>query len=194
LDKWPDGKVELFQNLSNQIVNSYWEKNLPKGFRKPDANASNQQVTEFMTNKYVHKKWANNEDWNNDPAWLFENKPKKFAKYIQYYKDNFGGEGFNDQPEPVKSYKNRKDDSSDDERISKKQAQKKPAQVTGSLAPPPSTTGVPRVAAPQKAQSQDPGNLLDFDQSPAPTSGNSLNDIFSSNPTPAAQDDGFSEF
>jgi len=94
----------------------------------------------------------------------------------------------------VKSYKNRKDDSSDDERISKKQAQKKPAQVTGSLAPPPSTTGVPRVAAPQKAPSQDPGNLLDFGSSPAPTSGNSLNDIFSSNPTPAAQDDGFSDF
>jgi hypothetical protein len=92
---------------------------LPKGFRKPDSNASNQEVTEFMTNKYVHKKWANNEDWNNDPAWLYENKPKKFAKYLQYYKDNFGGE-FNDQPVAPKSYKNKKDDSSDDETQIKK--------------------------------------------------------------------------
>jgi len=78
LDKWPPGKVELFQNLSNDLVNSYWEKNLPKGYRKPDSNASNHEVTEFMTNKYVHKKWANNDDWSHDPAWLFENKPKKF--------------------------------------------------------------------------------------------------------------------
>jgi hypothetical protein len=95
LDKWPAGKVELVQNLSNQIVNSYWEKNLPKGYKKPDSNATNQVVTDFMTNKYVHKKWANNEDWNNDPAWLYENKPKKFQKYLQYYTENFGG-NFND--------------------------------------------------------------------------------------------------
>jgi len=74
-------------------VNSYWEKNLPAGYKKPDSGASNHEVTEFLTNKYVHKKWANSEDWSNDPAWLYENKPKKFQKYIAYYKENFcGGE------------------------------------------------------------------------------------------------------
>jgi hypothetical protein len=78
LDKWPDPKIEMFRHLSNDLVNSYWEKNLPKGFRKPDYNASNYEVTEFMTNKYVHKKWANTDEWSNDPAWLYENKPKKF--------------------------------------------------------------------------------------------------------------------
>ena len=78
LDKWPAGKVELFQSLSNALVNSYWEKNLPAGYRKPESNASNHEVTEFMTNKYVHKKWANTDDWSHDPAWLYENKPKKF--------------------------------------------------------------------------------------------------------------------
>ena len=92
LDKWPPGKVELFQNLSNQLINSYWEKNMPKNYRKPDPNASNHEVTEFLTNKYVHKKWANTDDWNNDPAWLFENKPKKFQKYLKYYEENFGGQ------------------------------------------------------------------------------------------------------
>ena len=40
----------------------------------------------------MNKIWANNEDWSHDPAWLYENKPKKFAKYLQYYKDNFDGD------------------------------------------------------------------------------------------------------
>jgi len=56
----------------------YWEKTLPEGFKKPDSNASNAEVVTFLTNKYVHKKWANTDDWSNDPAWLYENKPKKF--------------------------------------------------------------------------------------------------------------------
>ena len=78
LDKWPDPKIEMFTNLSNALVNSYWEKNLPANYKKPEQGASNYEVTEFLTNKYVHKKWANNDDWSNDPAWLYENKPKKF--------------------------------------------------------------------------------------------------------------------
>ena len=78
LDKWPAGKMELFQNVSNDLINSYWEKNMPKGYRKPDANASNKEVTDFLEDKYVRKKWANTDEWANDPAWLYENKPKKF--------------------------------------------------------------------------------------------------------------------
>jgi len=35
LDKWPEGKVPLFEHVSNHMVNSYWEKNLPASFRKP---------------------------------------------------------------------------------------------------------------------------------------------------------------
>lgn len=35
LDKWPAGKVEAFQAMSNNLVNSYWEANLPKNFAKP---------------------------------------------------------------------------------------------------------------------------------------------------------------
>jgi len=45
LDKWPPGKVDLFRALSNDMVNSYWEKNMPKTYRKPDSNASNHEVT-----------------------------------------------------------------------------------------------------------------------------------------------------
>lgn len=90
LDKWPDGKVEMFQHMSTHMVNFYWEKNLPSNFKKPGSNASNYEVTEFMTNKYVHKKWADNDNWSNDPAWLYENKPKKFEKFVEYYKEQNG--------------------------------------------------------------------------------------------------------
>ena len=62
-----------------------------------------------MTNKYVHKKWANNEDWSNDPAWLFENKPKKFEKYVKYYQEKFGGSVKNEKI----SYKNKQSSDSD---------------------------------------------------------------------------------
>lgn len=63
---------------------------MPSNFKKPESNASNQEVTQFLTNKYVHKKWANNDEWSNDPAWLFENKLSKFQKYIEYYKEKNG--------------------------------------------------------------------------------------------------------
>ena len=62
---------------------------MPSNFKKPESNASNHEVTQFLTNKYVNKKWANNDEWSNDPAWLFENKISKFLKYLEYYKDKY---------------------------------------------------------------------------------------------------------
>jgi len=32
LDKWPEGKVEAFQAMNNNLVNSYWEANLPANY------------------------------------------------------------------------------------------------------------------------------------------------------------------
>lgn len=69
-------------------------------------------------NKYVHKKWANNDDWSNDPAWLFENKPKKFEKYVKYYQEKFAGGRKNEKI----SYKNKQSDSDSDEKPAKKKA------------------------------------------------------------------------
>lgn len=182
------------------MVNSYWEKNLPKTFQKPGPNASNHEVTEFMTNKYVHKKWANNDDWSHDPAWLYENKPKKYQKYLQYYKDNF----INQQDaEPVSYKKNpskRRDlDSSDDDMPVKAKKQ------TGfGMAPPPKsnlTQGrqfaqAPPVAQAQKKQEAPPVDLLNFDAAPATQQKdqNVLNDIFSAAPNTNNQDDGFADF
>jgi len=114
LDKWPEAKVEMFRHLSNDLVNSYFEKNMPKTQRKPDSNAGNHEVTTFLTSKYVNRKWANNEDWNNDPAWLYENKPKKFEKYVKYYKELLGVGNAEETAEAAKK-KKKAEESSDEE-------------------------------------------------------------------------------
>ena len=75
---------------------------MPSNFRKPGQNASNFEVTEFMTNKYVHKKWVD-ENWGNDPAWLFENKQKKFQKFVQYYAESQG--------QPAPEFKQQQDEA-----------------------------------------------------------------------------------
>lgn len=113
------------------MVNAYWEANMPKTFRKPDANASNQEVTQFLTNKYVHKKWAS-DDWNNDPAWLYENKPKKFAKYVKYYTEQIGGTV---EEAPATKASKGWNDSSDDEAVQNKPSAA-PKQNKGLGAPP----------------------------------------------------------
>jgi len=32
LDKWPDGKVALFSESNNLLMNAYWEANIPSNF------------------------------------------------------------------------------------------------------------------------------------------------------------------
>lgn len=118
LDKWPEGKVDLFRNMSNRLVNSYFEKNKPSHVSKPGPNASNHEVTQYLTNKYVDKKWANHDDWSHDPAWLYENKPKKFAKYINWYKENFGA-GVSVAPSAKLEKKGGADSSDDDVPVKK---------------------------------------------------------------------------
>ena len=82
LDKWPDGKVELFQNLTNNLANSYWEANLPSHFSKPGSNASAHEVNQFLMNKYVNKKWIDT-DVKYDPAQMFENHRSKFDRWVK---------------------------------------------------------------------------------------------------------------
>ena len=82
LDKWPVGKVETFQNMSNNLVNAYWEANLPKNFQKPAQNASTSEVTRFLTEKYVNKKWVDT-SMKYDPLYLFENKKSRFEKFVK---------------------------------------------------------------------------------------------------------------
>ena len=82
LDKWPNGKVEVFQALTNDLVNSYWEANLPRGFQKPGPSANNTQVVQFMTDKYINRKWVDTK-MKHDPLYLFENKREKFDKWLR---------------------------------------------------------------------------------------------------------------
>ena len=81
LDLWPAGKVDTFKAMSNDLVNSYWEYNLPQNYQKPGPNASAEEVRRFMTEKYVNKKWVDTK-MHHDPLYLFENKPEKFAKFV----------------------------------------------------------------------------------------------------------------
>ena len=74
--------MRVFQNLNNMLVNSYWEANLPSGFQKPGPNASPSEVTRFMTDKYVNKRWIDSK-MKYDPLYLFENKPEKFKKFLR---------------------------------------------------------------------------------------------------------------
>ncbi len=64
----------MFLNVGNSIANSYWERYMPRSFRKSDLLFDPDDLTEFLMNKYVVKKWANNDEWDEDPAWLYENK------------------------------------------------------------------------------------------------------------------------
>jgi hypothetical protein len=77
LDLWPPGKVEAFKQLNNDLVNSFWERQLPSNFSKPGPQASSDEVKRFLTNKYVDKKWVDPK-MKYDPLFLFENKPEKF--------------------------------------------------------------------------------------------------------------------
>ena len=82
LDKWPEGKVELMQALTNNLVNSYWEANLSSSYSKPGPNASGHEVNRFLVDKYVNKKWVD-QDMKYDPVYMFENKRSKFDRFIK---------------------------------------------------------------------------------------------------------------
>lgn len=77
LDKWPVNKLAAFQQLSNDLVNSYWEANLPSSFRKPGPNAPSTEVQGFLTDKYVNKKYID-QNMKYDPIDLYENRPERF--------------------------------------------------------------------------------------------------------------------
>ncbi len=87
--------MQVFQALSNDLVNSYWEANLPTNFTKPGPSASNSEVVRFMTDKYINKKWIDTK-MKHDPLYLFENKREKFDRWL---KKRTGGIP---EPKPVK--------------------------------------------------------------------------------------------
>lgn len=57
LDKWSDEQIIQMRTIGNQVANSYWEKNASNMVRitPKDSDAS---LIEFITSKYVNRKWA----------------------------------------------------------------------------------------------------------------------------------------
>lgn len=44
--------------LNNNLVNSYWEANLPANYQKPAMNCPSSEVQNFQKDKYQNGKWA----------------------------------------------------------------------------------------------------------------------------------------
>ena len=68
--------------MNNHLVNAYWEANLPANYQKPSQGASTSEVTRFLQEKYVQKRWVDT-DMRYDPLYLWENKRSRFDKFVQ---------------------------------------------------------------------------------------------------------------
>ena len=104
------GKVEAYMAVNNNLINSYWECNLPRNYQKPGPNASGHEVTSFLTDKYVNKRWVD-KDMKHDPLYLYENKRSRFDKFVKRHLAKMGVEvsdGDEDSDEPVKPAKKTK--------------------------------------------------------------------------------------
>lgn len=63
-------------------MNTYWEANMPQSYPKPMTNASNPQVSQFLTDKYVNKKWVNSK-MKHEPVWLYANRKSKYDRFVK---------------------------------------------------------------------------------------------------------------
>lgn len=66
--------------MNNMLVNTYWEARLPSNYAKPGQNAPSSEVCQFITDKYIKKRWVDT-GMRMDPASLFAQDRKKFDKY-----------------------------------------------------------------------------------------------------------------
>jgi len=73
-------------------------------------NAPSSQVQQFMTDKYVNSKWADPKQ-KHDPMFLFENRPKKFDRWVKKMIDKH----------TVKAAVEEDDESDDEIKLSKKE-------------------------------------------------------------------------
>ena len=178
LDKWPEGKVEAFQAMSNNLVNAYWEANLPKNYMKPAQNASTAEVTRFLKEKYVEKRYVDT-DMKYDPLYLWENKRNRFDKFVKRCINRAGGnaeESEEEEPAPKKSKKSKNAGIA--------QAPSRTNGAVGSVA-------AAAAARPNPAPQAAP-DLISM--APAASDNSQFGDFISANPVPnqaAAADDGF---
>ncbi|GAX73698.1 hypothetical protein CEUSTIGMA_g1150.t1 [Chlamydomonas eustigma] len=61
LDTWLPKQVELCKALGNAKTNRYWEAKLPKDFRRPPSGNPNPELVNFIREKYVDRRYAEND-------------------------------------------------------------------------------------------------------------------------------------
>ena len=168
--------------MSNNLVNAYWEANLPKNYMKPAQNASTAEVTRFLKEKYVEKRYVDT-DMKYDPLYLWENKRNRFDKFVKRCINRAGGtaaeESEEEEPAPKKSKKSKNAGIA-----------KAPARANGAVGSVAAAAAANRTApapVPQAAP-----DLISM--APAASDNNQFGDFISANPVPsqaAAADDGF---
>ena len=58
--------------MTNVASNAYWEVNLPADFEKPPGFASDYEVREFISKKYVLRRFV--DPYAEDPVTAFQNR------------------------------------------------------------------------------------------------------------------------
>ena len=107
----------------NKKVNKYWEKNF--NGRKPDGNASNMQISNFIKDKYVLKKWIDEDA--EDPVQVYLNGPTK--------KKSKGKKKVTKKKKHVSETESEEEEDSDEEPVQKKPKAKAPAKKAPAKAP-----------------------------------------------------------
>lgn len=57
LDSWTEDQEYIMEHIGNEKSNQYWEAQLPDDFERPKSS-NVAAMTEFITNKYVDRKWV----------------------------------------------------------------------------------------------------------------------------------------
>lgn len=66
LDTLTIGQAKRILSIGNKKANEYWESSIPKDFRRPKWSTGNgSEITNFIKQKYVQKKWALKGDYND---------------------------------------------------------------------------------------------------------------------------------
>ncbi len=90
--------------MNNNLVNAYWEANLPSNYVKPGQQADTREVTKFLTEKYVNKRWVDT-DMKYDPLYLWTNKRARFDKFVQRATNRAAGGSDDESEEEVRKPK-----------------------------------------------------------------------------------------
>ncbi|GMH42346.1 hypothetical protein BSKO_10265 [Bryopsis sp. KO-2023] len=77
LDKWLPSQVAFVKCTGNEIVNKFWEKRLPAGYRRPKNDSH--EISRFIQEKYIDKRYC---DLDAQPPTIdnYQNHPYVLAK------------------------------------------------------------------------------------------------------------------